>query len=122
MLLEVLAFFVQNPVNEVLVASSACEVLLKCSATNQLYLLFRALERLETIENTRLRCVKRCAATCSSLQDVLQYVLRDMLQDVLQLVAYEMCYKKMSQNPWFVVNLVCSIPLLVQVDLVFFRI
>ena len=88
MLLEVLAFFVQNPVNKVLVASSACEVLLKSSATNQLYLLFRALERLETIENTRLRCVKRCAATCSSLQDVLQdvlqYVLRDMLQDVLQ--------------------------------------
>ena len=76
MLLEVLAFFVQNPVNEVLVASSACEVLLKCSATNQLYLLFRALERLETIENTRLRCVKRCAATCSSLQDVLQDVLQ----------------------------------------------
>ena len=88
MLLEVLAFFVQNPVNKVLVASSACEVLLKSSATNQLYLLFSALERLETIENTRLRCVKRCAATCSSLQDVLQdvlqYVLRDMLQDVLQ--------------------------------------
>ena len=49
--------FVHNPVNEVLVASSGCGVLLKCSATNQLYFLFSA-------------------ATCS-LQDVLQDVLQE---------------------------------------------
>ena len=55
-------------------------------------------------------------------QDVLQLVLGDVLQLVAYKMSYKMCYKKMSQNPWFVVNLVCSIPLLVQVDLVFFRI
>ena len=30
--------------------------------------------------------------------------------------AFEMCYNKLFQHPWLVVNLICSIPLMFQVD------